>query len=347
MRIGSIRNWVVAVGAFGLIAGLLCGQTPKTGSGPSAELIRADAAFKAGYAAVQAGKLDEALGDFRTVVKLAPQLAEGHLALAATLMQLKRPGEAVPELEKALKLKAVDSAGRDEIAENLAAAHEGVGRQLAAKGKLPEAEAEIRAAVEACPSGLGAEAASKAQLEDELGSVLAQETKWAEAEGAFRAAIGMLPAGSGGGSAGMHLHLGIALVEQKRAAEGVDELKVAVAGLTGNPAGNALAEFQLGRALALAGRDEEAVPHFAEVLKLNPAFPQANLEMGMTVQRLGRQADSIPWFEKAVEAEPRNVEALTNLGLALTESGRRAPGIPSDISLWRVIISATTQQNTH
>jgi protein O-GlcNAc transferase len=336
---------LLGMGLPGLGQGTKAAGGAGSQAGVSPALQRADVAFKAGYAAVQAGKLEEALGDFRTAVKLAPQLAEGHLALAATLMQLKRPAEAVPELQKALKLKAGDAAGKLVIEENLAVAHEGYGRQLAAKGKLPEAEGEIRAAVTACGetrdegqgTNNGGPAAGCALLEDELGSVLAQQAKWAEAEAAFREALGMLPAGGDARSAGMHLHLGIALVEEKRAAEGVEELTQAVAGLPGNSGGRALAEFQLGRALAAAGRDEEAVTHFEETVRINPNFPRGNLELGMAVQRLGRQADSVPMFEKAVAAEPKNVQALTNLGLALAESGR---GVDGEVYLRRALAEA-------
>src|ERR1700733_4186366 len=68
-------------------------------------LQEADAAFRAGYAAMQAGKLDEARQRFADAVRLAPQIPEAHLALGAILSQLGRPEEAIPELEAALKLK--------------------------------------------------------------------------------------------------------------------------------------------------------------------------------------------------------------------------------------------------
>src|SRR5206468_3690486 len=70
---------------------------------------QADAAFKAGYSAHAAGNLDEARRNFARVTHLAPQIAEGHQALAAVYIELGRAPEALPELEAALRLKPRDA----------------------------------------------------------------------------------------------------------------------------------------------------------------------------------------------------------------------------------------------
>src|SRR5579859_6483791 len=86
--------------------GMLAAQPGK----PDAEALRrADAAFRAGYAALQAGRQEEARAQFAEVVKLAPQIAEGHEALGSALIALDRSAEAVPELEKAARLKPNDA----------------------------------------------------------------------------------------------------------------------------------------------------------------------------------------------------------------------------------------------
>src|SRR5579871_4168230 len=66
---------------------------------------QADAAFRAGYAARQAGQLNAARADFAKVVRLAPGIPEGHVALGAVLLELGQPAEAIPEFEAAAKLK--------------------------------------------------------------------------------------------------------------------------------------------------------------------------------------------------------------------------------------------------
>ena len=105
---------------------LLTSQCARTQS-PSAQtpdrqeqLHQADAAFHAGYAAVESGDLTVARDDFQKVVQLAPEIPEGHSALGSVLLQLGQPALAVPELERALAMKA-----DDRIAQmNLAVAYE-------------------------------------------------------------------------------------------------------------------------------------------------------------------------------------------------------------------------------
>jgi len=319
--------WIVVLSAG------LSGQTARARDAQAATpeaaaqvaLQQADAAFHAGYAAMQAGKLEEARQDFADTVRLAPQLPEAHVALGAILVQLGHAEEAIPELESALRLKPGDAVAET----NLATAHRSIGLKLTAAGKTAEAEAQIRDAIQVLSpsgsySGSGSDAlgSQRAELQDDLGSLLALEKRWAESESSFREALRWNP--DDPASATIHMHLGVVLVEEKQFPEGLGELSKAV---DMAPA-NAFMQFQLGRGLASEGKDEDAVPHFEEALKLNPQLPDGALELAMAQQRLGKQEESIPLFMKAVEREPHNAEALTNLGLALTETGKAKDAVP-------------------
>ena len=295
-------------------------QKPDT---TQAALQKADAAFRAGYAAMQAGKLQEARQDFADTVALAPQLPEAHVALGAILVQLKRPEQAIPELEKALKLKPGDATA----VLNLVLADEAIGKKLAVQGKLADAEVQIQKGIAAL-SALSSDAqgqdtviAQAAELQDVLGSLLAQQKRWAEAETAFREAMRIAPKEE---AAAAHMHLGAVLLEEKQYDSALVELNKAVESVPGN----AMAQFQLGRGLAAAGKDEEAVPHLEGALKLAPALPGGVLELAMAEQRLGKQAESIPIFERALVQEPNNAQTLTNLGLALTQTGKAKDAVP-------------------
>ena len=284
---------------------------------------------------MEAGKLEQARADFSETVRLAPMVPEARVALGVVLVQLGRPEEAVGVLEKALAMKPGDEGTET----NLSVAHEAAARKMLAAGKMAEAEREIRAAIgvlgevssrvgdstsqgrDGGHPGSAEIAGRTGLLKDELGSLLAQQRRWAEAEGAFREAIRLAAAGTAGADTSAevsHIHLGVVLVEEKEFPEGLHELSTAV---EADPK-NAFAQFELGRGVALAGRDEEAVAHFAEALKVNPMLAGAALEMGMAEQRLGRQDESIPWFEKALAQEPKNAVALANMGLALTQTGK-------------------------
>jgi len=285
-------------------------------SQPTTALQQADTTFRAGYQAMQAGKLEEAGKNFADVVRLAPQLPEGHIALGAILVQLGHPQEGIPEFEKALALKPGDNATEA----NLATAHETIARTLAAAGKLSEAEAELQAALTVLPDD--APNLQRSGLEDELGSLLAQEKRWSEAETAFRDALRSSPPDDKAAAA--HMHLGVVLVEEKRFPAAIEELSKAAEATPGNPT----TEFQLGRGLAAAGKDEEAEPHLKEALRLDPQLSGGAQELAMVLQRLGRQEESIPLFEQTIAQEPKNAQALTNLGLALTETGKAKDAVP-------------------
>src|SRR4051794_37500060 len=102
-------------------------------------LQKADAAFRAGYAAQQAGHLEEARARFTEVVRLAPQIPEGREALGAVLLELSKPAEAISQLEAAARLKPNDLG----IETNLAYAFAQLGQRAKA---MPHFEAAIRLA---------------------------------------------------------------------------------------------------------------------------------------------------------------------------------------------------------
>src|ERR1700722_802509 len=87
---------------------------------PSASLRQADADYGAGVTAMSRNDLKTALVDFQSVVHLAPQTEQGHIALGSVLLRLGRSGEGIRELEKALALKP----GDNDLQLNLAMAYQ-------------------------------------------------------------------------------------------------------------------------------------------------------------------------------------------------------------------------------
>src|SRR5580698_4265806 len=94
----------------------------------TAKVKQADAAFRAGYAAMSNHQLQQARDDFQTVVKLVPAIEEGHSALGAVLVQMNAYPEAIVELKQALKLKPADTSAQT----NLAVAYASTGRDAEA-----------------------------------------------------------------------------------------------------------------------------------------------------------------------------------------------------------------------
>ena len=315
----------------------LIAQPPKPATQDA--IKNADTEFRAGYAAQQAGQLEEARSRFAEVVRLAPQIAEGREALGAVLLELSRPADAIPQLEAAARLKPNDQgietnlayafaqsgqpgkamphfdavlrlAGRAGAPQLDATFYDTYARALAADGKRAEALEQF--AAEEKITG------PRADLEDAMGSVEAQMGNWAEARQAFEKAIA---ADSSYRKA--RIHLGVLDRQQNNLGASLDTLDAATR--VEPPDAEAFVEY--GRTLAAAGRDEAAEPVFEQALKLNPDLPGAAADLAMSLQRMGRQQDAIPWFEKALISEPRNVGVLTNLGLALTLTGKAKEGL--------------------
>ena len=304
--------------AFLLMGGALSVSAQEAKQGVSQQaavnLQRANQAFHAGYAALKAQHLEAARMDFARVVKLAPELPEGHMALGAVLVQLGDANEAIPELKRALAMKPEDAGVRSNLARAYAL--------LAGSAKTPaEVEADLRNAVAADPTD--------AVVEDQLGSVLAQQKQWPEAEAVFRKSI-ELSGGAQPDAAVAHMHLGVVLQRESKPTDAEQELRMA-AQLAPE---NAAIQYQYGLLLAEEQRDEEALEPLQAAVRAETTTPPgavpagADLALAMSLQRLGRQTDAIPYFERAVTLVPTDASALNNLGLALTETGRAKDAIP-------------------
>ena len=303
-------------------------------------LKRADAAFHAGYADLQAGSLEQARTQFAKAAHLAPRIPEAHEALGAVLMELGKPVDAIPEFKTALALKPGDAvieahlaqayakAGQlDKALPHFAAAYqasqeagqqpvddvfcEAYARALAAMGKQTEAIEMFQAAID--------RGAATPDVFDDFGSLYAQLSNWSRAQPQFEHALAIDPS-----YVPARIHLGIVQRQQHDLAGATTSMQAAVA----LAPGNALAQSEYGRTLEDAGQDEAAIPHLEQAVSLDPNLPGVQNELAMALQRQGRQLEAIPWFQTAVERDPHNVSSLTNLALALTLTGKAKEALP-------------------
>ena len=250
-------------------------QTASSSASQAGINEEAQAAYRAGTAAAANNDFNAAEAQFEKVVRLVPQIEEGHSALGAVLMRLGKLPEAIKELEKAHQLKPGDPS----VQTNLALAYEQTGanqkalvlfrdievaqqrkpgsnsasvlpsyvlaayaRSLAATGQLPAATAKMKAAV--------AESPQSADLHDALGSLYAQQRSWPLAVSEFQKVIQLNPK-----SPSAHLHLGAGLLAQQQAPAAIQELSVAVQLSPENP----LAATELGKAYAANTEDDKAI----------------------------------------------------------------------------------------
>ncbi|CAM9935669.1 unnamed protein product, partial [Phaeothamnion confervicola] len=104
-------------------------------------------------------------------------------------------------------------------------------------------------------------------------------------------------------------NLSVVLAARKQ----VDELAKA----PGSPG----ARVNLGYELARMGRNEEAIVHYLEALKLRPGYPEALLNLGNAEAALGRSESAIGRYREVLKALPDSAEAHNNLGAMLAGRG--------------------------
>src|SRR5271166_519909 len=310
-------------------------QANKSPATPNQDVVQsADAAFRAGHAAMSQNDLALAQSEFAKVVQLVPQVAAGHSALGAVLYAEGNPAAAVPELERAHTLDPKD----DTATLNLALSYAQLGaynkalplfrqfdtvqtpfspsdltayaRTLDATGDPESARAKLIQALTQDPNS--------AALHDSFGTVLAEQNKLSEARPEFDRALQLDPNLASG-----HLHLGSLLLLQQNYPIAIAELQKAVTLAPNDFQSN----LQLGRALAAAGQDEAALTALRRAHELAPASADAKYALALALQNSGQTKEAIPLFQDTVAARPTDSAALTNLGLALVQIGDAKTGL--------------------
>ena len=184
-------------------------------------------------------------------------------------------------------------------------AHSGLGRIRMEQGRLTEAAAEFRRALDLEPDS--------AEVQANLGDALLRMGNAAEAMAHFRQAFRIDP-----GFAGAYYDLGDALLQTGQPYTAAREFATAI---RINP-NYAAAENNLGLALARMGLLMEAVPHYERALRLRPDYPDAELNLGNAYFRLDRVTDALSCYEEALRIDPLYAAAHHNLAYALQSVGR-------------------------
>jgi Flp pilus assembly protein TadD len=112
--------------------------------------------------------------------------------------------------------------------------------------------------------------------------------------------------------------LGNALVKDGQVNEAVPHFAEAVR-LSPN---DAKLRNNLGNGLALLGRSDEAMAEFQTALRLKPDYAEAHYNLGLALDQKGRTAEAIAQYEAAVQLNPDHVDAQFNLGCALAQAGQ-------------------------
>jgi tetratricopeptide (TPR) repeat protein len=251
----------------------------------------ADAHYNRGITQAEQGKREAAAAEFRSAIRLKPELVGAHIGLANALAemasQMAEPGPlasaAIAEFREAIRLQPDD-----------ANAHYGLADALGRQGQREEAIAEYHVAIRLRPQ--------HPRFDRGLGEMLTGQGAWNEVNA----------------DAAAHFYLGAALTHRAaNTAMVIAEFREAIR----LQPDFADAHFRLGYALRAHGEAEEAIAEFRTAIRLRPDDYSARGQLGFTLHRRGMVDEAIAEFREAIRLRPDDPAAYSGLFAALRTKG--------------------------
>jgi tetratricopeptide (TPR) repeat protein len=87
------------------------------------------------------------------------------------------------------------------------------------------------------------------------------------------------------------------------------------------------AHNNLGLVLAQTGKIAEAIGHWEQALQIEPDYAETHNNLGVALAQTGKIAEAIAHYEQALRLKPDYPEAHNNLGVALAQTGKIAEAI--------------------
>ena len=177
-----------------------------------------------------------------------------------------------------------------------------IGAALQSAGRLDEAVAHYRRAIEISPD--------YAPAYSNIGTVLQSQGKIDEAIRAYQDALKYRP-----DFPEVEYNLGNALLKANRPEEAADHFRRASSSL----AGSADVHNNLGNALANQGKMPEALVEFQKAVQLDPKSSTAHRNLGNAYSALGRSDEALEELQQAAALDPKDPAPLYDLGSLLLE----------------------------
>jgi tetratricopeptide (TPR) repeat protein len=251
------------------------------------QLADADAHYNRGITLAEQGNREGAAAEFRSAIRLKPELVSAHIGLANALAemacQMAEPdplaSAAIAEFREAIRLQPDD-----------ADAHYGLADTLGRQGQREEAIAEYRVAIRLRPQ--------HPRFDSGLGEMLTGQGVWDEVVA----------------DAAAHFYLGVALRHRAaNAAIVITEFREAIR----LQPDFADAHSSLGYALRAHGEAEEAIAEFRTAIRLRPDDYSTRDQLGFTLHRRGMVDEAIAEFREAIRLRPDDPAAYSGLFAAL------------------------------
>lgn len=107
----------------------------------------------------------------------------------------------------------------------------------------------------------------------------------------------------------------------RRNADYHDEVMIWADVLRKNP-DNPRAHTNLGLSLSKLGRNDEAMAHFQEAVRIHPTFIEAYNNIGMILANTGKIEESLPYFYEVLRLRPASKRAHFNIGQVHARQGK-------------------------
>jgi serine/threonine protein kinase/Flp pilus assembly protein TadD len=261
----------------------------------------AEAHCNVGLALDQLGWQEEALAALRRALTLKPQLVEAHHGLGLIHHKHGRPDEAIAAYRQAC-----------EICPDWAPAHHSLGCVLAENGRLDEALAALNKAVVLNPT--------LADAYGDLGNLWLQKGRPDEAVAAYAQLLARRPA-----DAEAHCSFGAALDRQCRPDEAIKAFRQALA----LKPGLLRAQHNLAIVLTRHGRSGacEAITLLHRILEQRPDDADVFYDLGLALQLTDRLEEAAGAYRRALTLRPDHAESYCNLGVTLRLQGKFAEAL--------------------
>ncbi|MEQ8850647.1 MAG: tetratricopeptide repeat protein [Phycisphaerales bacterium] len=246
------------------------------------------------YKAQQTGRLDEAERLYLDVLREDPDNADALHLFGLLSGQLGREDAAIESIRRAIQVN-----------DGHPAYHYSLGRALAGRGDMAEAEAEFRRAIEIH------EPLAPAHLE--LGLVLDRMDRPDEALRSFEAAVQHKPDYSAA-----YFHAGNILRRSGQGDAALQSYRRAIE----LDANNVEASLNLALLLREAGKLEESEQTLRALAERRSDFIPARSTLGAVLLDMGRAPDALEVLQAAEAVAPDDPKVLHNLGSSLTAVGR-------------------------
>jgi tetratricopeptide (TPR) repeat protein len=189
-------------------------------------------------------------------------------------------------------------------------AHNNLGGAMATQGRLDEAIAEFRKAIELNPH--------YAMGHSNLGAALNRKGYSDEGIAQCRWALEIKP-----NDADAHYNLGIIYLDQGRLAEAIASFQEA---LRAKP-DYASAHDDLANALFRQGKTDEAIAHYRQATEIMPRDALFQYNLACALARENNFAEAALHCRKALDIDPSNAAAHHNLGVILIRQGETAEAL--------------------